>query len=94
MRTRRGGSHGQGQERAAGQAASQPHSDFAAGAQTVSPHLPPLAGVRLATGAAGIRYKDRTDVLLAVLAPGTQVAGRLHQIQDRLRAGGVVPRHS
>jgi glutamate N-acetyltransferase/amino-acid N-acetyltransferase len=37
--------------------------------------LPPLAGVRLATGAAGVRYKDRTDVLLAVLAPETQVAG-------------------
>jgi glutamate N-acetyltransferase/amino-acid N-acetyltransferase len=37
--------------------------------------LPPLAGVRLATGAAGVRYKDRTDVLFAVLAPGTQVAG-------------------
>jgi glutamate N-acetyltransferase/amino-acid N-acetyltransferase len=37
--------------------------------------LPPLAGVRLATGEAGIKYKNRTDVLLAVLAPGTQVAG-------------------
>ncbi len=37
--------------------------------------LPPLAGVRLATGEAGVKYKDRTDVLLAVLAPGTQVAG-------------------
>ncbi|HEX4860446.1 MAG TPA: hypothetical protein VFV07_04360, partial [Rhizomicrobium sp.] len=36
--------------------------------------LPPLAGIRLATGQAGIRYKDRTDVLVAVLAPGTQVA--------------------
>jgi glutamate N-acetyltransferase/amino-acid N-acetyltransferase len=37
--------------------------------------LPPLAGVRLATAAAGVRYKDRTDVLMAVLAPGTQAAG-------------------
>ncbi len=37
--------------------------------------LPPLAGVRLATGQAGIKYRDRTDVLLAVLAAGTQVAG-------------------
>ncbi len=37
--------------------------------------LPPLAGVRLATAAAGIRYAQRTDVLLAVLAQGTQVAG-------------------
>jgi glutamate N-acetyltransferase / amino-acid N-acetyltransferase len=39
------------------------------------PSLPPLAGVRLAAGAAGIRYKDRSDVLLAVFAEGTQVAG-------------------
>ncbi len=39
------------------------------------PKLPPLAGVRLSTGAAGVRYKDRTDVLLAVFSPGTQVAG-------------------
>ncbi len=39
------------------------------------PKLPPLAGVRLATTAAGVRYAQRTDVLLALLAPGTQVAG-------------------
>ena len=37
--------------------------------------LPPLAGVRLATGEAGVRYKHRADVLLVSLAPGTQVAG-------------------
>ena len=37
--------------------------------------LPPLAGVRLATGKAGIKYRDRTDVLMMVLAPGTHVAG-------------------
>ncbi len=39
------------------------------------PKLPPLAGVRLATCAAGVRYAQRTDVLLALLAPGTQAAG-------------------
>jgi glutamate N-acetyltransferase/amino-acid N-acetyltransferase len=39
------------------------------------PKLPPLAGVRLGTAAAGIRYQQRTDVLLALLAPGTQAAG-------------------
>jgi len=39
------------------------------------PSLPPLAGVRLATGEAGVRYKDRTDVLFAIFSPGTQVAG-------------------
>jgi glutamate N-acetyltransferase/amino-acid N-acetyltransferase len=38
-------------------------------------HLPPLAGVRLATGEAGIKYRNRTDVLLAILAPGTEAAG-------------------
>ncbi len=37
--------------------------------------LPPLAGVRLSAGAAGVRYRDRTDVLLAVFAEGTAVAG-------------------
>jgi glutamate N-acetyltransferase/amino-acid N-acetyltransferase len=41
------------------------------------PKLPPLAGVRLSTVAAGVRYQQRTDVLLALLAPGTQVAGVL-----------------
>src|SRR4051812_45865758 len=39
------------------------------------PEMPPIAGVRLATGAAGIRYKGRTDVLLVVLDQGTSVAG-------------------
>ncbi len=37
--------------------------------------MPPVAGVRLATAAAGIRYPGRTDVLLAVFDPGTAVAG-------------------
>ncbi len=37
--------------------------------------LPPLAGVRLATGQAGIKYRDRADLLLVVMAPGSQVAG-------------------
>ena len=39
------------------------------------PELPPIAGVRLAAAAAGIRYAGRTDVVLAELAPGTTVAG-------------------
>jgi glutamate N-acetyltransferase/amino-acid N-acetyltransferase len=37
--------------------------------------LPPLDGVRLAAGAAGIRYQGRTDVLLAVFDQGATVAG-------------------
>ena len=40
-----------------------------------TPKMPPVAGVRFATAQAGIRYRDRTDVFLAVLAEGTQVAG-------------------
>ena len=39
------------------------------------PELPAIEGVRLATAAAGIRYAGRTDVMLAVLDPGTTVAG-------------------
>ena len=39
------------------------------------PALPSIAGVKLAAGQAGIRYKDRTDLLLVTLAEGTTVAG-------------------
>jgi glutamate N-acetyltransferase/amino-acid N-acetyltransferase len=39
------------------------------------PDMPAIAGVRLATGEAGIRYKRRTDVLLALFDKGTTVAG-------------------
>ncbi|WP_298285211.1 bifunctional glutamate N-acetyltransferase/amino-acid acetyltransferase ArgJ [Acidocella sp.] len=39
------------------------------------PELPAIAGVKLATAEAGIRYKGRTDVLLAAFAEGTTVAG-------------------
>jgi glutamate N-acetyltransferase/amino-acid N-acetyltransferase len=50
--------------------------------KTVSPLAPknppvlgPLPGVAIATAAAGIRYKNRTDVLLVTLDAGTTVAG-------------------
>jgi glutamate N-acetyltransferase/amino-acid N-acetyltransferase len=39
------------------------------------PDMPAIAGVKLAAAAAGIRYKGRTDVLLAVMDKGTAVAG-------------------
>ncbi|GMO37953.1 bifunctional glutamate N-acetyltransferase/amino-acid acetyltransferase ArgJ [Bradyrhizobium sp. TM233] len=39
------------------------------------PDMPVIAGIRLATAEAGIRYKNRTDVLLAVMDKGTAVAG-------------------
>jgi glutamate N-acetyltransferase/amino-acid N-acetyltransferase len=41
------------------------------------PEMPRVAGVRFAACAAGIRYAGRTDLMLAVLAPGTTVAGVL-----------------
>ncbi|MDP6604339.1 MAG: bifunctional glutamate N-acetyltransferase/amino-acid acetyltransferase ArgJ [Rhodospirillales bacterium] len=39
------------------------------------PALPPVAGVRIAAGASGVRYKGRSDLMVAVLAPQTTVAG-------------------
>ena len=39
------------------------------------PELPPIGGVRLGAGAAGIRYQGRTDLVMAEFAPGTTVAG-------------------
>jgi glutamate N-acetyltransferase/amino-acid N-acetyltransferase len=47
------------------------------------PDAPELAGVRFATAEAGIRYKGRTDLLLAVLDPGTKVAGVLTRSKTR-----------
>jgi glutamate N-acetyltransferase / amino-acid N-acetyltransferase len=44
-------------------------------APAVFPAMPPIAGVRLASYAAGIRYQNRDDVMLAELAPGTAIAG-------------------
>ncbi|MBN9062549.1 MAG: bifunctional ornithine acetyltransferase/N-acetylglutamate synthase [Rhizobiales bacterium 65-9] len=39
------------------------------------PEVPPVEGVRFATAEAGIRYRGRTDVLMAVMDKGTNVAG-------------------
>ena len=39
------------------------------------PDMPPLAGVRLAVGACGIRSRERDDLMLVELAPETTVAG-------------------
>ncbi|MEX0307349.1 MAG: bifunctional glutamate N-acetyltransferase/amino-acid acetyltransferase ArgJ [Ruegeria sp.] len=39
------------------------------------PDLPAIDGVRFATVEAGVRYQGRTDVMLAMLDPGTSVAG-------------------
>ncbi|UWQ58317.1 bifunctional glutamate N-acetyltransferase/amino-acid acetyltransferase ArgJ [Leisingera caerulea] len=39
------------------------------------PALPVVKGVRFAAAAAGVKYQGRTDVMLAVMDPGTAVAG-------------------
>ncbi|MBZ9939373.1 bifunctional glutamate N-acetyltransferase/amino-acid acetyltransferase ArgJ [Mesorhizobium sp. BR1-1-16] len=39
------------------------------------PDMPPIAGVAFATAAAGIKYRDRRDVFLALFEAGTTVAG-------------------
>src|SRR6266566_8854926 len=45
------------------------------------PDLPPIAGIRLAAYAAGIRYQGRDDLMVAELAPGSTVAGVFTQSQ-------------
>jgi len=39
------------------------------------PDLPVIDGVRFASGAAGVKYENRNDVMLAELAAGTAIAG-------------------
>lgn len=39
------------------------------------PALPVIEGVRFATAAAGVKYQGRTDVIMALLDPGSVVAG-------------------
>ena len=50
--------------------------------------------MRLATAEAGIKYKDRTDVLLALFDEGTAVAGVLHALEMPVGAGRLVPRQA
>jgi glutamate N-acetyltransferase/amino-acid N-acetyltransferase len=52
-------------------------------APTTLPAVPQIAGVRFATAEAGIRYKGRTDLLFAVLDPGTEAAGVLTRSKTR-----------
>ena len=46
-------------------------------APTTLASLPPIEGVRFATAEAGIRYKGRTDLLVAIMDDGTTAAGVL-----------------
>src|SRR6185312_8246252 len=39
-----------------------------------SPELPPLPGVRFASASCGIRYRGRTDLMVALIEPGASVA--------------------
>lgn len=41
------------------------------------PKMPAIDGVKLSTAACGIKYKNRTDVMLAEMSEGTVVAGML-----------------
>lgn len=50
-------------------------------APKTTPTLPPIAGVRFAVGKAGIKYKGRTDVMVALMDEGTAVAGVLTRSQ-------------
>ena len=50
------------------------------------PELPVIAGVSFATAEAGVRYKNRTDVLLVRLAPGTAIAGAFTRSATRSAA--------
>lgn len=47
------------------------------------PDIPEIAGVTFATAAAGVKYQGRQDVMLALLAPGTSVAGVFTQSATR-----------
>ena len=47
------------------------------------PEVPVVPGVRFATAEAGIRYKGRTDLLLAVFDPGTTAGGVLTRSKTR-----------
>ena len=44
-------------------------------APSVFPDLPRIGGVRFATVAAGVKYADRDDVMLAELTSGSAIAG-------------------
>jgi glutamate N-acetyltransferase/amino-acid N-acetyltransferase len=49
------------------------------------PTLQPIAGVRLGAVACGIRYRNRVDLMVAVLEPGSTIAG----VFTRSRAPGA-----
>jgi glutamate N-acetyltransferase/amino-acid N-acetyltransferase len=46
-------------------------------APKMTPTLPRVAGVKLAAARSGVRYKDRDDVMLAIVPAGATIAGAL-----------------
>ena len=55
------------------------------------PVLPPIAGVRFATIAAGVRYSGRTDVMMALFDRPAVGRGRVHALEVPLGASRLVP---
>src|SRR6056297_2901958 len=47
------------------------------------PVLPVVSGVRFANVAAGVRYQGRADLMLALCAPGTVIAGTFTRSKTR-----------
>ena len=47
------------------------------------PDLPVIKGVKFAAASAGIKYQDRTDVMLVRLPPGTSISGAFTRSSTR-----------
>lgn len=47
------------------------------------PELPAIKGLRLSAGSAGVKYQGRNDVMLAVMDPGTTIAGTFTRSKTR-----------
>ncbi len=71
----KGGSGASADQAGAGAVPAKPKNPVSPLAPARFPDLPVIAGVEFATGAAGVKYQGRTDVMLARLAPGTAIAG-------------------
>ena len=69
------GSAGRGRETRGVQDARTGDANLAAGPQDLRQPAAAWPACGWPTGRPGIKYRDRTDVLMMVLAPGTQVAG-------------------
>ena len=55
------------------------------------PDLPVISGVRFASASAGVRYAGRTDVMLALLDPGSTMAGVMDKASGIFSPSGAGP---